>query len=966
MKVGELHWPRGMTVYVDMDGVLADFEAGYHRLFGRRPGSESRDDPNIAKLVGTDFFGTLPKYDSADALIQLVLDHAGRYSICTAPLRNDHKNSGHWKREWLAQHISPAPRQIKVNGQKEVYAVGADGVPNVLIDDKPKNIQRWRAAGGIAVEYYAPRDGLDVVAQGLRQSAQWRPDAVKESATGDLEKDLKDPLGYDAIDHMMQTISRRHGITANRLHDLFVAKHGCTPDHWIKQGVTEGRSSGYKEIEFICANPKFPNATDPKLQKQMYAGLKQIPGVIPLFQDQSDYSEGQYSLTAIYKDRDVRGQILKLAKQLGVKVDLEQPVTDDYVDRAIRGEHEGQQGMAEGLEEAVGGNYLYHATMPAGIMRILRDGLIKASWRPQEATKAKTKYPTVSTTRSKQYAESDNFVNFLNLTKDGNAAIMVFDRNAVANHYKMFSTSQGTQNVGDEYEEVIVVPKGAMPIRGTLKGFYFNPKRAAEIEEYKDFPWFKELLKSPYYLGPRQGVAEGGAETSWSNDTDTITLQDILELTKHIKQINLPINDNLKSKLLHWEGNPEEIERVNQVTVSNQFPILIMVDEQGQIAWILDGNHRLHKAIQSQAKTIPAKLIRPSNLDDKAKKIFNIKEQGVAEGKSNDTAISLSRLGKFHPGADTLAEFVPERATAQYALHPDKWESTFYSLTNKDSDKLKYYGPKKISIPPGTLVGDMAIANKFYRAKTPEEKQQYAEAYKASLQPYPVDVSEYRMPELLIPRQGVAESLEVDVPNERWLQKKIDYAKRKGRTSYGVPYMGTTTAYTSQNTRVPVDILRQLLGMRREQQNVRQDNLKALVKIMKDTGRLPMHQGQYPPSINVAWNGEAWVNDGNHRIMAAAALGWKDLPVQIRYFDGGERVKSGVMYPGRIGLGDIKENFADGRGPGRPGDSRRHGIKKGVTLAQLDRIVHSKTASPRKKQLAHWAANMRRGKAKKK
>jgi GNAT superfamily N-acetyltransferase len=133
-------------------------------------------------------------------------------------------------------------------------------------------------------------------------------------------------------------------------------------------------------------------------------------------------------------------------------------------------------------------------------------------------------------------------------------------------------------------------------------------------------------------------------------------------------------------------------------------------------------------------------------------------QQGVAEGENNDTAISLSKLGKFHPGADTLAEFVPERATAQYALHPDKWESTFYSLTNKDSDKLKYYGPKKISIPPGTLVGDMAIANKFYRAKTPEEQEQYAELYKASLKPYPVDVSEYRMPELLIPQQSMAEN----------------------------------------------------------------------------------------------------------------------------------------------------------------------------------------------------------------
>lgn len=133
-------------------------------------------------------------------------------------------------------------------------------------------------------------------------------------------------------------------------------------------------------------------------------------------------------------------------------------------------------------------------------------------------------------------------------------------------------------------------------------------------------------------------------------------------------------------------------------------------------------------------------------------------DAGVAEGvENNDTAISLSRLGKFHKGIDTLVEFVPERATARYALHPDKWESTFFSLTNKDPRKLKYYNPKKIAIPPGTLVGDMAIANRFYRAETSEEKQKYAQAYRQSLAPYPVDVSQYRMPELLIPRQGVAE-----------------------------------------------------------------------------------------------------------------------------------------------------------------------------------------------------------------
>lgn len=60
----------------------------------------------------------------------------------------------------------------------------------------------------------------------------------------------------------------------------------------------------------------------------------------------------------------------------------------------------------------------------------------------------------------------------------------------------------------------------------------------------------------------------------------------------------------------------------------------------------------------------------------------------------------------------------------------------------------------------------------------------------------------------------------------------------------------------------------------------------------------------------------------------------------------------------------MKENFADGRNPQDKGDSRRHGIPKGATIAQLKKIRGSKTASPRKKQLAHWQINMRQGRKK--
>jgi len=171
-------------------------------------------------------------------------------------------------------------------------------------------------------------------------------------------------------------------------------------------------------------------------------------------------------------------------------------------------------------------------------------------------------------------------------------------------------------------------------------------------------------------------------------------------------------------------------------------------------------------------------------------------------------------------------------------------------------------------------------------------------------------------------KQGLAEGLEVDVPNEDWLQDKIDYAKSKGRNSFGVPYMGSTTAIVRGTPpRVKLERLASLPGMRNEQMKVRKDDLKWLMDYMERTGKLPpmgsSPDREYLPFIMVAYNGEAWVNEGNHRIMAAYRLNWPDMPVEIRYFDGGERVASGPMAPGKIGLGPVKEqkgmveNFAN-------------------------------------------------------
>ena len=115
---------------------------------------------------------------------------------------------------------------------------------------------------------------------------------------------------------------------------------------------------------------------------------------------------------------------------------------------------------------------------------------------------------------------------------------------------------------------------------------------------------------------------EKGADTAWEDEEgNKVTLQDILDMTKNVPQKDYP-TEKLAKVVLNWDDNPEEVERIEQVEISKQYPILIMVDEAGKIQWILDGNHRAQKALRSKAETIPAKLIKPSMLNAKSKRVL--------------------------------------------------------------------------------------------------------------------------------------------------------------------------------------------------------------------------------------------------------------------------------------------------------------------------------------------------------
>jgi len=162
-------------VYIDMDGVLADFFGGVEQMYGVQHWKELVSDKTkdlktevINRITGTDFFATLPEFPNADQLITMVKKFTGgTFSILTSPLRGDHEVSTKYKKLWIKQHIEN-PEQTIVAGRKESYAKDkASGTPNILIDDRPVNIQRWQGAGGYGILYQANRDPLSKVQQAL-------------------------------------------------------------------------------------------------------------------------------------------------------------------------------------------------------------------------------------------------------------------------------------------------------------------------------------------------------------------------------------------------------------------------------------------------------------------------------------------------------------------------------------------------------------------------------------------------------------------------------------------------------------------------------------------------------------------------------------------------------------------------------------------------------------------------------
>ena len=152
-NLGEI--AQATEIYIDMDGVLADFFGEWAKLMNKKHWTKIDDFPGaLQKIRDTEqFWLELPILPQAKQLLALVKQLKGEYNICSTPLADDPKSEPH-KREWIKKNLAFfPPKNIHITHDKPQYATQQDGTPNILIDDYGKNVDAWEAAGGTGFKY---------------------------------------------------------------------------------------------------------------------------------------------------------------------------------------------------------------------------------------------------------------------------------------------------------------------------------------------------------------------------------------------------------------------------------------------------------------------------------------------------------------------------------------------------------------------------------------------------------------------------------------------------------------------------------------------------------------------------------------------------------------------------------------------------------------------------------------------
>ncbi len=160
-----------MQLFIDLDGVLADFDAHHEAIFGRTPKRAlPNDNPNVydvdwkaIRAVG-DFYAEMPPM--ADH--RVLWDHVKRHDpiiLTGIPDVGQVPDAAANKRAWVDRVLDTYVRVITCpSSEKWRYARPGD----IIVDDWEKYQHRWIDAGGVWITHVtAMRSVEDLIGYGV-------------------------------------------------------------------------------------------------------------------------------------------------------------------------------------------------------------------------------------------------------------------------------------------------------------------------------------------------------------------------------------------------------------------------------------------------------------------------------------------------------------------------------------------------------------------------------------------------------------------------------------------------------------------------------------------------------------------------------------------------------------------------------------------------------------------------------
>ena len=148
-------------LFLDCDGVLADFDAGAKALLGMTPAAfeARRGRREFWRRIATapNFYGTLPEMPDARQLFDAV-EHLMPTILTGMPL-------GNWaapqKVEWAAEHFPGVPIITCMARDKHKHMKPGD----VLVDDRENHRPAYEAEGVLFVHHKSAADSLSQLAK---------------------------------------------------------------------------------------------------------------------------------------------------------------------------------------------------------------------------------------------------------------------------------------------------------------------------------------------------------------------------------------------------------------------------------------------------------------------------------------------------------------------------------------------------------------------------------------------------------------------------------------------------------------------------------------------------------------------------------------------------------------------------------------------------------------------------------